>query len=194
MLRGVRLDLTEDRLFTLSESTHQVLRAIDEPVTVRFFFSRALAGQSPIHANYAVRVRELLEHYVDLAAGKLRLEVHDPEAYSVTEDAAVSLGLQGIPLDRKGNVVYFGLAAVNSTDDREVIAFFDPEREPFLEYDLTRPHLQSGQPEEKSGGAVEFPEYGIRPGVEQSAMGRAYPDATVLRGTPAESANDRHRR
>lgn len=149
VLRGVRLDLTEDRLFTLSESTHQVLRAIDEPVTVRFFFSRALAGQSPIHANYAVRVRELLEHYVDLAAGKLRLEVHDPEAYSVTEDAAVSLGLQGIPLDRKGNVVYFGLAAVNSTDDREVIAFFDPEREPFLEYDLTRLIFNLASPKKK---------------------------------------------
>ena len=149
MLRGVRLDLTQDRLFTLSESTYRVLRAIDEPITVRFFFSRALAGQSPIHANYAVRVRELLEHFVDLAAGKLRLEVHDPEPYSVTEDAAVTLGLQGIPLDRKGNVVYFGLAAVNSTDDREVIPFFDPEREPFLEYDLTRLIFNLASPKKK---------------------------------------------
>lgn len=138
VLRGARLDLTEDRLFTLSDSTYGVLRAIEEPVTIRYFFSRALAGQSPIHANYAVRVRELLEHYVDLAAGKLRLEILDPEPYSVIEDLAVTLGLQSIPLDRKGNVVYFGLAAVNSTDDQEVIAFFDPEREPFLEYDLTR--------------------------------------------------------
>jgi len=149
VLRGVQIDLTEDRLFTLSDSTYRVLRDIDEPVAVRFFFSRALAGQSPIHANYAVRVRELLEHYVDLADGKLRLEVLDPETYSVTEDAAVTLGLQGIPLDRKGNVVYFGLAATNSTDDQEVIPFFDPEREPFLEYDLTRLIFNLASPKKK---------------------------------------------
>ena len=48
MLRGVRLDLTEDRLFTVSDGTRQVLRAIDEPITVKFFFSRVLAGQSPV--------------------------------------------------------------------------------------------------------------------------------------------------
>ena len=149
VFRGVRLDLTQDRLFTLSDSTYQVLRAIDEPITIKFFFSRALAGQSPAHANYAVRVRELLEHYAELAAGKLRLEVHDPEPYSVKEDAAVTQGLQSVPLDRKGNVVYFGLAAVNSTDDKEVIPFFDPEREPFLEYDLTRLIFNLANPKKK---------------------------------------------
>ncbi|HEY2540148.1 MAG TPA: Gldg family protein, partial [Stellaceae bacterium] len=37
-----------------------------------------------------------------------------------------------------GDKVYFGLAATNSTDDQQTIAFFSPERERFLEYDLTK--------------------------------------------------------
>lgn len=148
-LRPLRLDLTENNLFTLTESTEKVLKSIDEPIALRFFFSRVLADQSPAHGNYAVRVRELLEHYVSLANGKLTLDVNDPQPYSVVEDQAVTLGLQGVPLDRKGNVVYFGLAAINSTDDKEVIAFFEPEREPFLEYDLTRLIYNLAHPKKK---------------------------------------------
>ena len=38
----------------------------------------------------------------------------------------------------QGEQVYFGLAGTNSTDDQQIVAFFAPERERFLEYDLTR--------------------------------------------------------
>ena len=43
-----------------------------------------------------------------------------------------------MPLDQGGEQVYFGLAATNSTDDQQIIPFFQPERERFLEYDLTK--------------------------------------------------------
>ena len=39
---------------------------------------------------------------------------------------------------QQGEQVYFGLAATNSTDDQQVIPFFAPDRERFLEYDLTK--------------------------------------------------------
>ena len=58
--------------------------------------------------------------------------------FSDVEDRAVAFGLQGVPLDVPGEQVYFGLAATNSTDDQQIIAFFQPERERFLEYDLTK--------------------------------------------------------
>jgi len=138
LLRAVQWDLTEGRLFTLSEGTHEVLSKIDEPITARLFFSRILAEESPQHATYYERVRELLERYVDLSDGMLRFEIYDPAPFSDDEDKAVAFGLSGVPINNSGDLGYFGLAATNSTDVKELIAFFTPDRESFLEYDLTK--------------------------------------------------------
>lgn len=137
-LTGARLDLTRDKLFTLSQGTRAILRKIDEPITLRFYFSTRLGKELPAFAKYAGRVRGLLREYAALAGDKIRLLVADPVPFSEAEDAAVAFGLQGIPLDQTGEMVYFGLAGTNSTDDEEAIAFFAPDRERFLEYDLTK--------------------------------------------------------
>src|SRR5215831_13871015 len=133
-----RLDLTGERLYTLSRGTRATLAKIDEPITLRFYFSSRLGDEAPSYGVYAQRVRELLDQYVAAAHGKIRLEVYNPQPFSDTEDRAVAFGLQGVPLDAAGEQVYFGLAATNSTDDQQIIAFFQPERERFLEYDLTK--------------------------------------------------------
>jgi len=133
-----RLDLTDERLYTLSRGTLTTLSKIDEPITLRFYFSNRLADEEPSYGVYARRVRELLDQYVAAAHGKIRLEAYDPLPFSDAEDRAVAFGLQGVPLDIQGEQVYFGLAATNSTDDQQTIAFFQPERERFLEYDLTK--------------------------------------------------------
>jgi len=133
-----RLDLTGERLYTLSRGTITTLSKIDEPITLRFYFSNRLGDEVPTYSVYAQRVRELLDQYVAAAHGKIRLEVYNPQPFSDTEDRAVAFGLQGVPLDAAGEQVYFGLAATNSTDDQQIIAFFQPERERFLEYDLTK--------------------------------------------------------
>ena len=73
-----------------------------------------------------------------VSGGKLRLEFYDPEPFSDTEDRALAYGLQGVPVDQGGVQVYFGLAGSNLEDDERTIAFFQPERERFLEYDLTK--------------------------------------------------------
>jgi ABC-type uncharacterized transport system involved in gliding motility auxiliary subunit len=133
-----RLDLTGEHLYTLSRGTQQTLARIEEPITLRFYFSNRLADEVPSYGVYAQRVRELLDQYVAAAHGKIRLEVYNPMPFSDAEDRAVAFGLQGVPLDVGGEQVYFGLAATNSTDDQQVVAFFQPERERFLEYDLTK--------------------------------------------------------
>jgi ABC-type uncharacterized transport system involved in gliding motility auxiliary subunit len=133
-----RLDLTREHLYTLSRGTLTTLSKIDEPITLRFYYSTSLADQVPSYGVYAQRVRELLDQYVAAAHGKIRLEVYNPLPFSDVEDRAVAFGLQGVPLDAAGEQVYLGLAATNSTDDQQVIAFFQPERERFLEYDLTK--------------------------------------------------------
>src|SRR6516164_1000621 len=133
-----RLDLTGEHLYTLSRGTLRTLSKIDEPITLRFYYSTRLADEVPSYGVYAKRVRELLDQYVAAAHGKVRLEVYNPQPYSDVEDRAVAFGLKGVPLNQQGEQVYFGLAATNSTDDQQVIAFFAPERERFLEYDLTK--------------------------------------------------------
>jgi len=133
-----RLDLTNEHLYTLSRGTLRTLAKIEEPITLRFYYSNRLADEVPSYGVYAQRVRELLDQYVAAAHGKIRLEVYNPLPFSDTEDRAVAFGLQGAPLDVAGDQVYFGLAATNSTDDQQIIAFFQPDRERFLEYDLTK--------------------------------------------------------
>jgi len=137
-LANARLDLTREGLYTLSRSTRLTLAHIDEPVTLRLYYSSRLGDSVPAYAIYAQRVRELLDEYVAAAHGKLQLETYNPPPFSDVEDRAVAFGLQAVPLDEQGEQVFFGLAGTNSTDDQQVIAFFSPERERLLEYDLTR--------------------------------------------------------
>ena len=151
---AARLDLTQDRLYTLSEGTRQVLHQLDEPVTLRLFLSDRLVRDVPQYAAFATRVRDLLREYVSAGGGKLRLETFDPQPFSDVEDRAVALGLQGVPVDQGGEQVYFGLAGSNTTDDEEVISFFQPEREPFLEYDLTRLVYKLARPNKRNVGLI----------------------------------------
>jgi ABC-type uncharacterized transport system involved in gliding motility auxiliary subunit len=137
-LSGTRIDLTSDRLFTLSQGTRAVLAKIDEPITLRFYYSERLGREIPSYGVYAQRVREMLEEYRDAARGKLRLDVIDPQPFTDEEDRAVAFGLQAVPLNQQGESVYFGLAGTNGADREETIAFFQPDRERFLEYDLTK--------------------------------------------------------
>lgn len=138
VFRGVTIDFTADREFTLSPGTVEVLRNIEEPVTLRLFVSPALTEKVPSYAAAAERVRNLLKQYATLARGKIKLEFYKPVPFSEDEDRAAAYGIDGIPLDQGGEKVYFGLAGTNSTDEEKKIAFFHPNRARFIEYDLTR--------------------------------------------------------
>lgn len=138
LLGAARVDLTENQLYTLSPGTQQVLSGLRDPITLRFFYSRKLGAEAPQFGAYAERVRGMLREYVAASGGRLRLEFFDPEPFSDVEDRAIALGMQGVPLDQAGEQVYFGLAASNQVDEERNIPFFQPERERFLEADLTR--------------------------------------------------------
>ncbi|MBL8698367.1 MAG: Gldg family protein [Alphaproteobacteria bacterium] len=135
---GLRADLTQEKLFTLSPGTRSVLAKIDEPVTLRLYVSDRLVREIPSYGVYAARVRELLEEYRAAANGKVRLQIIDPQPFSDDEDRAVAMGLQGVPVNQSGELVYFGLAGTSSADKDGTIPFLQPERERFLEYDLTK--------------------------------------------------------
>ncbi len=135
---SARVDLTEEGLYTLSDGSKSVLGKLSEPILLQFFFTEDLATEFTSIREYAMRVRDLLEEYVASSNGMLRMEVINPEPFTDAEDLAVSNGLQGVSISSGGERLYFGLAATNTTDDLEVMPFFQQEREPFLEYDLTR--------------------------------------------------------
>src|SRR5688572_11787802 len=96
-LKSARVDLTESQLYTLSDGTRRILAGLQEPVRLRFYFSKKLAAEEAASqvSSYAQRVQELLEEYVAVSGGKIALEVADPEPFSEDEDRAVGFGLQG---------------------------------------------------------------------------------------------------
>lgn len=137
-LRNVKADLTQQRLFTISGGTREILRSIDEPVAIKLYFSKQLGEASAPYQRYFDRVRSLLQQYRDIARGKIELSVFDPQSFSDAEDRAVAAGLRGARLNQEGEIGYFGLVGTNSTDNDAVIPFFSLEREAFVEYDITK--------------------------------------------------------
>jgi ABC-type uncharacterized transport system involved in gliding motility auxiliary subunit len=137
VLRNARLDLTEQHLYSLSQGTRTLLAELKEPVRFRLFMSSALTKQAPQLAAFAARVRSLLDSYVAAAKGNIIVEVIDPRPFSEEEDRAVAFGIDGFA-GTGGERLFFGLAATNSTTGRATIGVFSPDREAFLEYDLTR--------------------------------------------------------
>jgi len=157
-LSGARLDLTENGLYTLSKGTENILKNLDKPVTLTLYFSEKASSQLPALRTYAQRVEELLGEYVGLSDGKLQFTKVDPEPFSEAEDEAALAGLQGVPAGARGDEIYFGLRVSNEEGAEEVIPFMQPDREAFLEYELTR--LIS------SLSKTSLPKVGIYSGIE----------------------------
>lgn len=200
-LRDTRIDLTEARLYTLSDGTRNVLKAIPEPVTLRLFFSDKLASNAPQLKQYGTRVRELLERYAALSGGKIRLEVIDPEPFTEAEDRAVQAGLQGAQLP--GGSLYFGLVGSNTLDQQQVIPFFQAEKEQFLEYDLTKLVYALSNPTKPTIGILGALPLEFGPGGMMAAMrGQSQPylileqikqffDVKMIDATKPEEINDK---
>jgi ABC-type uncharacterized transport system involved in gliding motility auxiliary subunit len=86
--------------------------------------------------------------------GKLELQVIDPEPFSETEDKAVQYGVRGAPVRGGQELLYFGLAATNTTDEKDVIPFFQPDKENFLEYDISKLIYTLSNPTKKIVGVM----------------------------------------
>ncbi len=179
-LRGLRLDLTQNRLYTLSPGTQQVLADLKEPINLYFYFSReAAAKQAPLVMPYATRVREFLEELAARSGGKIHLRVVDPQPFSDDEDRAGEFGLQSLQ-SGGGDALYFGLAGTNSTDGRTAIPSFQADREEFLEYDVAKLINDLGTPKKPVVGLMSSLGMQGQFNPATGQMGEAWPIVTQL--------------
>ena len=153
-LRGARLDLTQNKLYTIAPGTQRILGSLEEPVNLYFFFSDAASNSVPAVRAYAQRVRELLSELARRSDGKVKLTVVDPQPFSEDEDRATGFGLTAVPVGANGEQLYFGLAGTNSTEGREIIGFFQPDKEEFLEYDVASVIYRLGHPKKPVVGLL----------------------------------------
>ena len=137
-LINIKLDLTSDKLYTVSENTKGIIKNLNEPISIKLFFSNSLSKELSQIRDYEKRVRELLMSYQKISKNNILVEVIDPKPFTDQEDLANVYGIQGLQLNEEGERFYFGAVFSNSVDDITVIPFFEFDREQFLEYDITK--------------------------------------------------------
>jgi len=149
-----RVDLTEEKAYTLSAGTRAILAKLETPVKIRFYCSKSAdsSAETIFLKTYARRVEDLLHEYKQAAKGKIILEKYDPEPDSDAEDSARLDGVLGGQIGG-GASFYLGIA-VSQLDAKEVIPFCQPTRERLLEYDLTRAISRVASPEKAVIGVM----------------------------------------
>jgi ABC-type uncharacterized transport system involved in gliding motility auxiliary subunit len=132
-----RLDATAESIYSLSPGTKAILGKIEEPVMLDLYFSKDANGVPIGYKNYAARVQEMLRQYVRASHGKLTLNVINPRPDTPEEEKATAAGLSPQVSQQGGEQFFFGLVVIQA-DQQKNIPAFTPQREPFLEYDLSK--------------------------------------------------------
>jgi len=133
----VRLDATSESIYSLSNGTKAMLGKIEDPITLDLYFSRDANGLPIAYKNYAARVQEMARQYVRASRGKLTLNVINPRPDTPDEEKATGSGLTPQVAQQGGEQFFFGLV-VTQADLQKTIPAFTPQREQFLEYDLSK--------------------------------------------------------
>jgi len=133
----VRIDATAESIYSLSDGTRRMLGKIEEPVSVDLYFSKDASGLPIAYKNYAARVQEMLRQYLRAARGKVTLNIINPRPDTPEEEKATAAGLTPQVAQQGGEQFFFGLI-VTQADQQKTIAAFTPQREQFLEYDLSK--------------------------------------------------------
>ncbi len=131
-----QVDLTAENIYTLSDGSKALLKKIEEPVTIDYYFRRS-AEEVPIQfKNYATRVEALLRQYESAGAGNIVVNIIDPKPDTEEEEEAIRSGISNQQLPG-GENFFFGLKAIQA-EQEEIIPIFNLQRESFLEYDISR--------------------------------------------------------
>ncbi len=137
-LIGWRVDFTKEGLYSFSTGTRAILKTLDEPVRLDFYVSRESIADIPELRAHSQRVEEYLEELVDLSAGTLEIRVINPQPFSESEDDARAAGLIVTPVNNSGATAILGVVAVGPTGRTKSIPIFAPQRDSFIEYEVSK--------------------------------------------------------
>jgi len=132
-----RLDFTEDHQYTLSQATIDILENLEQPVTVKAYFSENLP---PNVASVRRDFKDLLIEYASRSKGMFMYEIINPNESEEKEKEAIQEGVQAVLINLrekdqiKQQKAYLG-AVVKVGDSKEVIPFMQPGAP--LEYSLS---------------------------------------------------------
>ena len=160
-LPSIRIDLTEDDLFSLADGTRNIVTGLEEPIELLFFYSESATEDQPQIRSYGTRVQELLREIVIASGGNLVLSMVDPEPFSEEEDLATQYGVQPVPVTQGGQGIYFGLVAVELDNEKdpalrvsETMPLIRPDQEQFLEYEFMQLVTRVANPDLKVVGLL----------------------------------------
>jgi len=131
------LDLTNEGLYSLSEGSKSIASKLQEPIHLRFYYSKTDSSEIPGVRIYGDRVLNLLREFERAAGGKIKLEVYDPRPDSEDAEWAQKYGLTPIS-GNNGKLLFVGLAGSNSFGQEESIPILDHRRQEYLEYDIAK--------------------------------------------------------
>ncbi|UCG60087.1 MAG: Gldg family protein [Phycisphaerales bacterium] len=138
--KRLKLDITDQRLYSLSDGTKAILAKLHQPIKAKLYYAKTAALKGPDQIryfnNYYEFVRALLEEYVTASNGMFELEVIDPRPFSGDETEALRLGLRRFPITQEENF-FFGLVVQTPFGVEKAIPFFSPDRQKFVEYDIS---------------------------------------------------------
>lgn len=138
--KHLKIDVTEQKLYTLSDGTKAILAKLNQPITLKLYYARTAAMKGPDQIqyfnNYYDFVRALLEEYVAASKGMVKLELIDPRPFSDDEVQAIRYGLKKFAITQEENF-FFGLVAQTQFGVEKAIPFFSPDRQNFVEYDIS---------------------------------------------------------
>jgi len=135
-----RLDITQQRIYTLSEGTKAVLAKLNQPLKLKLYYAKTATLKAPdqirYYNNYYYFVKALLEEYVRASNAMVQLELIDPRPFSDEEQQALRYGLRRFPITEEENF-FFGLVLQTQFGVVKTVPFFSPERQNFVEYDIS---------------------------------------------------------
>ena len=154
-LPSVRIDLTEDDLYSLSPGTKNIVANLQGPLEIMFFYSESATEDTPQIRTYANRVQELLREIVIASNNRISLSVIDPQPFSEEEDLATQFGIQAVPISQGAPGIYFGLVVAQPEDREnnpqgraaETLPLIRPELEQFLEYEFMKLITKVNEPD-----------------------------------------------
>jgi len=149
----LRIDLTGERLYTLSDGSRQVLGKLENDVVLKFYFSASSPEMPMGLKTYANQVQDLLKEYELAGKGRVTLEAYAPKPDTDAEEWAQRYGIEPQQTNPFGQPVYFGLVAVCG-ESEQVLPGFNPRTEATLEYDVTRLITRVAWPEKPVIGVL----------------------------------------